>query len=79
MVVDGAWTLIGSGNWDARSLRLNFELNVECYCAELGARMEALALERRAGAGEVTLASVDKRPLPIKLRDGVARLFAPLL
>jgi cardiolipin synthase len=79
MVVDGAWTLIGSGNWDARSLRLNFELNVECYCAEFGARMEALALERRAGAGEVTLASVDKRPLPIKLRDGVARLFAPFL
>jgi cardiolipin synthase len=79
MVVDGAWTLIGSGNWDARSLRLNFELNVECYCAELGARMEALALERRAAAGEVTLESVDKRPLPIKLRDGAARLFAPFL
>ncbi len=79
MVVDGAWTLIGSGNWDARSLRLNFELNVECYCGELGARMEALALERRAAARQVTLATVDKRPLPVKLRDGVARLFAPLL
>src|SRR5262245_14984538 len=31
LVVDGAWTLLGSANWDARSLRLNFELNVECY------------------------------------------------
>ncbi len=79
MVVDGAWTLIGSGNWDARSLRLNFELNLECYCGELGARMEALALERRAAARPVTLATVDKRSLPVKLRDGVARLFAPLL
>ena len=25
MVVDGVWCLIGSTNWDARSLRLNFE------------------------------------------------------
>jgi len=79
MVVDGAWTLIGSGNWDARSLRLNFELNVECYCADLGSRMEAFALARRAAARQVTLDSVDKRPLPIKLRDAVAKLFSPYL
>ena len=25
LVVDGFWCLIGSTNWDARSLRLNFE------------------------------------------------------
>ena len=31
MVVDGVWSLIGSANWDPRSLRLNFEFNVECY------------------------------------------------
>src|SRR5262249_26225569 len=30
MVVDRAWSLIGSANWDARSLRLNFELDLEC-------------------------------------------------
>ena len=34
MLVDRAWTLFGSGNWDPRSLRLNFEFDVECYdCA----------------------------------------------
>src|SRR5690606_11177032 len=31
MIVDGIWSLIGSTNWDPRSLRLNFEFNVECY------------------------------------------------
>ena len=31
MLVDDAWALIGSANWDARSLRLNFEFNIECY------------------------------------------------
>src|SRR6185436_16670982 len=31
MIVDGHWCFFGSANWDTRSLRLNFELNVECY------------------------------------------------
>src|SRR3546814_17966412 len=30
-VVDGAYAMIGSANWDPRSLLLNFELNVEIY------------------------------------------------
>ena len=31
MTIDGSWSLIGSANWDMRSLRLNFELTVEFY------------------------------------------------
>jgi cardiolipin synthase len=30
LVIDGAWALLGSANCDARSLRLNFEFDVEC-------------------------------------------------
>jgi cardiolipin synthase len=79
MVVDGAWTLLGSANWDARSLRLNFELNVECYSVEFGARMEGLAQARLNAAQQVTMDEVNARSLPVKLRDGAARLFAPFL
>ena len=79
MVVDGAWTLLGSANWDARSLRLNFELNVECYSVEFGAHMEGLVLARINAAKPVTLSDINARPLPVKLRDGAARLFAPFL
>jgi cardiolipin synthase len=79
LVVDGAYTQLGSANWDARSLRLNFEFNVECYSVELGAHMEGLVLARRATAREITLDDVQARTLPVKLRDGVARLFAPYL
>jgi cardiolipin synthase A/B len=79
MVVDGAWALVGSANWDTRSLRLNFELDVECYGGGLGPALEALLLEKRANSREVTLAEVDARPFPVKLRDGTARLFAPYL
>ena len=50
MVVDDAWSFIGSANWDPRSLRLNFELNVECYDRELGKRVAAAIDERIANA-----------------------------
>jgi cardiolipin synthase A/B len=79
MVVDEYWTLVGSANWDPRSLQLNFEFNVECYDAALGASMTTLFAERRDASKPVTLEALHARPLPVKLRDGVARLFSPYL
>ncbi len=79
MVVDGAWTLLGSANWDARSLRLNFELNVECYSVELGAHMEGLLQARIGASRRISLAQINARPFAVKLRDGIARLFVPYL
>jgi len=79
MIVDGHWVLLGSANWDARSLRLNFELNVECYCHAFSLTMEKILAQKLAAAREITLAEVDARPLPGKLRDAIARLFSPYL
>ena len=79
MVVDGHWVLFGSANWDARSLRLNFELNVECYGRDFANEMESLMQQKLRGAHEVNLAEADGRLLPAKLRDAIARLFSPYL
>ncbi len=79
MVVDGCWVLLGSANWDARSLRLNFEYNLECYDVELAQIIEKLIQEKRHTAHRVTLQEVDSRTLPGRLRDGVARLLTPYL
>jgi len=79
LVVDGCWSLLGSANWDPRSLRLNFELDVECFDVALAAELEGLVRARIARARPVTLAEVDGRPLLLRLRDGVARLFSPYL
>lgn len=79
LVVDRQWVTFGSANWDARSLRLNFELNVECHDPGLGGSLARLFDEVRTTARPLTKAEVDSRALPIKLRDGVARLFAPYL
>lgn len=79
MLVDGLWTLMGSGNWDPRSLRLNFEFNVEIYDHGLAAVLEKHVEKLLGMARQISLADVDARSLPVRLRDGVARLMSPYL
>ncbi len=79
LVVDDFFSLIGSSNWDPRSLRLNFELGVECYDRELAQKLVQHMEERIAAARRLTTADVNGRSFPIKLRDGVIRLAAPYL
>lgn len=79
MVVDDAWTLLGSANWDARSLRLNFELDVECYDRELAEEMSVLLDEKAKRSRLVSLEEIDGRSVPTRIRDGIARLATPYL
>lgn len=80
MVVDGLWVLFGSGNWDPRSLMLNFEFNVECYSRKLASRLNRLLIEPKIACSEkVTIDAVNGRTFPVKLLDGISRLFSPYL
>jgi cardiolipin synthase len=79
MIVDDHWVLLGSANWDTRSLRLNFELNVEGYGRDFALAMKKIIGQKLLGAHEVTLDEVDQRSIPAKLRDALARLFSPFL
>ena len=79
ILVDGCWCMFGSSNWDARSLRLNFEFNVECYDKALCQTLQQIVSEKMENARPVTLDEVNNRPILIKLRDGIARLFTPYL
>jgi cardiolipin synthase len=77
MVVDGIWCMIGSANWDMRSLRLNFELNVEVHHDDLAQKLTDLMVSRR---GErLTGEHLERRALPTRLRDACARLMLPYL
>jgi len=79
VIVDDEWVLMGSSNWDPRSLRLNFEFNVECYGRELAGSLTDIFEAKKANSKQVTIEQLEARSLPIKLRDGVARLAAPFL
>jgi cardiolipin synthase len=79
MVVDDVWSFIGSANWDSRSLRLNFEFNVECYDRKLAAQLNEIVRSKLKNSRQTSLEEVDSRSIPIRLRDGIARLALPYL
>lgn len=79
LVIDGHYAHIGSANLDARSLRLNFELVVEVYDSAFArCLLEHMntALEQ---AHPVSLAELDGRSLPVRVRDAACWLFSPYL
>jgi cardiolipin synthase len=79
LIVDDAWCLFGSANWDARSLRLNFEFDVECYDPALIRELKPLIDEKIRASRPFTYEEWNRRSLPVKLRDGIARLASPYL
>ncbi|HEX5772918.1 MAG TPA: phospholipase D-like domain-containing protein, partial [Geomobilimonas sp.] len=78
-LVDGVWSLIGSANMDPRSLRLNFELDLEVYDADFTRQLEEYFVAAVASSHQVSLAEMDARNLPVKVRDAAAKLFSPYL
>lgn len=72
LVIDGSWSFIGSVNWDARSLRLNFEMNVELYDTAFAEALEAMIGERIEGS---TPWQRPERTPPARLRNALAGLF----
>jgi cardiolipin synthase len=78
-VVDRVWAFVGSTNWDPRSLRLNFELDLECHDERFAGAIDDLIAARIAASRPFTLDDADGRPFPVRVRDGLARLFTPYL
>jgi cardiolipin synthase len=77
MTIDGGWSLIGSANWDQRSLRLNFEINMEIYDHDFSAMLSEKIAARQGD--EVTLKALYSRSMPVRLRDRAVRLLLPYL
>jgi len=76
-LIDDQWSLIGSSNWDARSLELNFEINLECIDTELNKTLSAL-FTTKCQQGEVLTKHRD-RSIIARLRNNFFRLFSPYL
>ena len=77
MTVDDTWSLIGSSNWDVRSFRLNFELDLEVYDPVLTAQVNELITAQQRS--RLLPAQLSGRSLPVRIRDGAARLMLPYL
>ncbi len=79
LLVDEDWALVGSTNWDPRSLRLNFEFNVATKDREFASKLGEIFDAKLEEAPEVTLASLDDLSHFERFRNGIARLFKSVL
>ena len=77
MVVDDAWCLFGSPNWDARSLRLNFEMAIEAYDQVLATQLSQMI--DQSSVTPLTLNDLEARSFTVKCRDAATRLLLPYL
>lgn len=77
--IDGVWAYVGSSNLDARSLRLNFEIDLEILDTGFASEIETRIGSAIASAVPVTLDSLRARPFLIRLFDRVLWLGSPYL
>ncbi|WP_040502600.1 phospholipase D-like domain-containing protein [Idiomarina xiamenensis] len=79
LTVDGAWSYIGSSNLDPRSLRLNFELDVELYDRNLAVRLEQQMQAHIDAAEAQTTQQLAQQPFIKRLRNKLIWLASPYL
>ncbi|WP_231754204.1 cardiolipin synthase [Caulifigura coniformis] len=79
LVIDACWSLVGSPNFDPRSLLLNFEVGVIMYDLEI-ARVLREHFETDLGyCRTIHRHEFERRPLRSVFAENVCRLFSPVL
>jgi cardiolipin synthase A/B len=75
MTIDGTFSVIGSANFDNRSLELNDELNVAVFDPSLTARLRADFEKDLTKSKKLQLEQWRSRPFPVKARDWMLGYF----
>lgn len=79
LVVDGAYAQIGSANLDPRSLRLNFEIAVEIFCADTCRPLVEYVSAAREKSTPYTLDLARRQSWASRSRNSLAWLLSPYL
>ncbi len=79
LTIDGKWSLVGTPNFDARSLMLNFEVAVVMYDNKIAGQLESQFEADLQRTLKIELTDWSKRPIRHVLGENICRLFAPLL
>jgi len=79
VVVDGVWSIVGSSNFDHRSVLFNDEVDAVVISAATGAQLQQYFQRDLEHATGIDLATWKQRPLAHKLREHFWRLWEQLL
>jgi cardiolipin synthase len=75
-LVDGVWATVGSTNLDWRSFLHNHELNAVVLGAGFGAQLQAMFDRDLAASDAITLPAWLRRPVALRVKEALARLWA---
>ncbi len=74
-LIDGVWSTVGSTNLDWRSFLHNYELNAVVLGVDFGNQVKAM-FDKDLGESEpITLEKWDRRPLHLRMKESLARLW----
>ena len=79
IIVDGLVSTVGTANMDMRSFEQNFEINLILYDRNVSRKLATFFLEDLQQSTEIHLSDWKFRPKRDRIRESLARLFAPLL
>jgi cardiolipin synthase len=79
LCIDKDYSLIGSANLDARSLRLNFELGIEVFSEKLNTELTNYFDRVIATSRRIELAELAQRSTATRIRDAAAALMSPYM
>lgn len=79
LVIDGYFVIMGSANMDARSFKINFELNVVAYSGNFADEVGKLIEYYLEYSNEITLEEVRNRHFGVKVFEGMCRTLGPVL
>jgi len=74
-LVDGVWATVGSTNLDWRSFLHNYELNAVVLGAEFGKQVQAMFDQDLVASDAITLAQWERRPLQMRAKELLARVW----
>jgi cardiolipin synthase len=78
-IVDGVWSCVGSSNLDWRSAVDNDEVNAVVLGRAFGQQMQAVYARDVAASDAIELSAWSRRPLLMRVKESVARMWGRLL
>ena len=79
VVVDGVWSVIGSSNFDHRSVIFNDEVDVVVLGSDATQELEDLFQANQAAAERIEIRAWNSRPIWVRLRETYSLAWENLL
>ncbi|WP_417383039.1 cardiolipin synthase [Gimesia sp.] len=79
LTIDDSWSLVGTPNFDYRSLILNFEVGLAVYDRKFAQRLRESVEQDFLNAAKITHSDWNSRSKFVILKQNLCRLFAPVM